>query len=319
MLTTLSRTSLEGLTIAHFNSQGSSDEAHGRHQGSPTAPLSQLLDPREGDQSTTDAAGNTTIFHRDGSFSHRGADGQVFVSHGDTFFRHDNDGIWSVTRISGEQRAWSERDRTWINFNAAMDVSWWDYDPEKQIWNERASPHPTRPQGTWFDADRNAQVTEISGNLFAESDKGYSVHYRVNLRLKEGSSRTPGFLRAVSSSRGVRFVSRNLEDELRSPVLRERLEATNTSLYALGRVMQFLVGVLDESSGFIPVAGKLKDAIEAIQAVREMSQTAERTSDQQKDVMSFVTGAMVDGVKLANERGTANSALNRQTQPIEQR
>ena len=278
-------------------------------QGSPTAPLSQLLDPREGAQSTTDAAGNTTIFHRDGSFNLRGADGQVFVSHGDTFFRRDSEGIWAVTRISGEQRV-SERDRTWINFNSAVDGSWWDYVLEKQIWHEWGSLHPTRPQGSCVGIDRNTRVTEILGNVFAESDKGYFVHWRGH-PLAEGRLIPDAWLPQSPEQFALNQVGRRgLEDVHRSPVLWERLGATNVSLYALGRAMRFVACALDEVSGFVPFAGKVKGTIEAIRAFHEMSHTPERIFDQQKDVASFVAGTTVDGSKVANERGTAVSALN---------
>ena len=220
---------------------------------------------RDGSTAYFDANG-TTITDPDGStayFNSEGTASMAVLSDG-TIMDRRSDGTWTCLDQAGQHLTWSDRDQKWIAFDPALHGSHWDHDDKTGSWTERSNPDPTRPQGIWVSPDGHTQITEINGNLFAQSGNEYL--YRLGGPAGAEVKYSPDGWLHVSREEyeAAQINSRDMEHAYATPELAANItymDALNASTASL--IERFTNAEL-AAVNFIPVVGPLKLTIEAL-------------------------------------------------------
>ena len=223
---------------------------------------------REGSTAYFDANG-TTITDQDGStayFDSEGKASMAVLSDGTIMDRH-SDGTWTCLNVQGQHLTWSDRDQTWIAFDPALHGSHWDHDEKTGSWTERSSPDPTRPQGVWVSPDGHMRITEINGNLFAQSGNEYL--YRLGGPFgAEVKYSADGWLHVSREAyEDAQMNGREMEHTHATPELAANLAFTDALNARTASFIERFTNVELAAADLIPVVGTLKGLIEATTGV----------------------------------------------------
>ena len=221
----------------------------------------------DADHTTTriEADNTKTVTSAEGSQVHYDADGwpsRAELPDGTAMY-HDRSGTWTSIDGAGHDFTWSERDQRWLHFDPALEGSRWDYDPQTVTWTERSSPDPNRPEGVWVTPD-GTRVTEVNGNLFAQSGDHYA--YRLGSAGAKEANSTDGW---IHSSRELyeQALANNsqLESDKAAPETAAMMRYTDGMLNLTAKTMIWMADVVDKSSYLLlPEFGAFRSVVQSI-------------------------------------------------------